>query len=262
MTTLEKGFTIPVLDHGHVIYVDHLGDDHAICAAARVSYNKADVVKTPEDDQRLIDRLYRDRHTSPFEMAKIVFNIKMPIFVARQYVRHRMQNMNEVSARYTKLPDEFYIPEKWRKQDTKNKQHSVSADEFPDPDGVTHRHENLNAALVRHCQESYEFYEELLSFGVAREMARMVLPLNIYTEVRACWDLKNLLHFITLREDAHAQYEIQQYGRAMKEIMRVLFPMVMAAYERYQIGFYTRPDPSEVMRPTSSEWVEKGVWRP
>lgn len=234
MTTLEKGFKIPVLNCGHVIYVDHLGDDHAICAAARVSYNKHDTIKTPEDDQKLINRLYRDKHTSPFEMAKIVFNIKMPIFVARQYVRHRMQNMNEVSARYTQLPDEFYIPEKWRKQDTKNKQGSVEADEFKDGDGMIYGQSQLTEALKRNCRVSYDLYQELLKFGVAREMARMVLPLHIYTEVRACWDLKNLLHFITLREDAHAQFEIQEYGRAMKEIMQALFPMVMAAYQRYR----------------------------
>ena len=260
MTQIEKGFAIPVLDHGHVIYVDHLGDDHAICAAARVSYNKADVVKTPEDDQRLINRLYRDHHTSPFEMGKIVFNIKMPIFVARQYIRHRMQNVNEVSARYTALPDEFYIPKQWRKQDTKNKQGGLIAYDWEKPGGTEPSiSQMMTDKLQLHCHDAYLLYKELLDYGVERGMARMVLPLNIYTELRACWDLKNLLHFIRLREDTHAQAEIQEYGRAMKQILGALFPMVLAAYERYQIRAHTEP---EVMRPTSSEWVEKGVWQP
>lgn len=224
---MDKGHKIPVLDHGHVIYVDHMGSDHDICAAARVSYQKQDVTKTPEDDQRLINRLYRDRHTSPFEMGKIVFNIRLPIFCERQRVRHRMQNMNEVSARYTELPDVFYLPDAWRLQDPKNKQGSngvVAAD-------LTR---SITAKVQAHCDSSYALYQELLGYGVAREMARMVLPLNIYTEVRCCWDMKNFLDFIRLRDDAHAQAEIQEFGKALKLIARQLFPMVMKAYDRYR----------------------------
>lgn len=248
--TMEKGFKIPVLDHGHVIYVDHMGSDSSICSAARVSYNKAGVIKTPEDDQKLINRLYRDKHTSPFEMAKVVMNIKMPIFIARQYIRHRMQNVNEVSARYTELPEEFYLPEKWRAQDTKNKQSSTILSEWDEPRMLAGKlghsysgtlHDQFSEDLAAHCDESYKLYKSLLNSGVAREMARMVLPLNIYTEMRVCWDLKNLLHFVTLREDSHAQAEIQDYGRAIKSMMTDLFPMVMNAYEQYKFVMVEQP---------------------
>jgi thymidylate synthase (FAD) len=123
---MDKGHTIPVLDHGYVRYVDHLGTDERICEAARISYKAAS--KGEDSDKKLIAFLYKNRHTSPFEMLKVTLNIKLPIFVMRQYVRHRMQNLNEVSARYTELPEEFYIPSQFGElQDTKNKQGSVAA---------------------------------------------------------------------------------------------------------------------------------------
>lgn len=217
---IESGFTIPVLDFGFVRYVDHMGSDQRIIEAARVSYRSPS--KGEEADKKLLQYLYKNKHTSPFEMAKVTLNIKLPIFVMRQYVRHRMQNLNEVSARYTELPNEFYIPTKWRAQDTKNKQGSVEAD-LP--------HAELSKCLQGCCSDAYVVYNALLDRGVAREMARMVLPVNIYTEIYSCWDLKNLLHFITLREDAHAQAEIQEYGRAIKHICTALFPWTMEAYE-------------------------------
>ena len=177
-------------------------------------------------------------------MVKLRLNIKMPIFVARQYIRHRMQNVNEVSARYTELPDEFYIPEVWRAQDTKNKQSSVVLEEWNEqkslqvtpglPSRRGNMHDQFSEDLARHCTDCYAHYQSLINAGVAREMARMVLPLNIYTEMIVCWDLKNLLHFITLREDAHAQAEIQEYGHAIKHICNELFPWTMAAYEKYK----------------------------
>lgn len=223
---MEKGYTIPVLDHGYVRYVDHMGSDLRIVEAARISY--ASPSKGEEADKKLLKYLYANKHTSPFEMAKITINIKLPIFVMRQYVRHRIQNLNEVSARYTELPNEFYIPTKWRKQDTKNKQGSV------DWDGCNY-HENLSTALKQQCAKAYDVYQDLLFHGVAREMARMVLPVNIYTEIYSCWDLKNLLHFITLREDSHAQAEIQEYGKAIKTILMALFPWTMEAYEESKL---------------------------
>jgi thymidylate synthase (FAD) len=221
---MENGFTIPVLDHGFVRYIDHMGTDQRICEAARISYRAPS--KGEDADRKLIEYLYKNKHTSPFEMVKITLNIKMPIFVMRQYVRHRMQNLNEVSARYTELPNEFYVPVKWRAQDAKNKQGSVHTDEL--------HHSELSANLINHSQQSYKLYQYLLDSGVAREMARMVLPVNIYTEIYACWDMKNLLHFISLREDAHAQAEIQEYGRALRQICTELFPMTMAAYDKYK----------------------------
>src|ERR1039458_2384317 len=121
-----KGWTIPVLDHGYVRLVDWFGTDERICEAARISYKSPS--KGDDSDKKLIAYLWKNKHTSPFEMVKITFNIKLPIFVMRQYVRHRMQNLNEMSARYTELPNEFYIPEAWRQQDTKNKQGSITTD--------------------------------------------------------------------------------------------------------------------------------------
>lgn len=232
---MEKGFTISVLDHGFVRYVDHMGDDQRIVEAARISYKSPS--KGIEQDKKLLSYLWKNKHTSPFEMVKLTFNIKMPIFVMRQYVRHRMQNLNEVSARYTELPNEFYIPCKWRKQDIQNKQGSLDNEcwDFPRPElGDISINDHLSGLLKQQCEDAYKVYQNMLENGVAREMARMVLPVNIYTEIYACWDLKNLLHFITLREDLHAQSEIQEYGRAIKQICERLFPFTMEAYEKYK----------------------------
>jgi thymidylate synthase (FAD) len=160
-------------------------------------------------------------------MPQITFNIKMPIFVMRQYVRHRTQSLNEVSARYTQLEDEFYIPEHFRVQDKVNKQASF---EYVD--------DNCNkiarTKLLEQCQECYMLYTVMLKNGIAKEMARLILPVNIYTEIYCHWDLKNLLHFIALRDDPHAQWEHQQYGKAIKEFLKVLFPWTMEAYEKYK----------------------------
>ena len=223
---LQSGFTIPVLDHGFVRYIDHMGTDTRIVEAARISYRSPS--KGADADQKLLEYLWKNKHTSPFEMVKVTLNIKLPIFVMRQYVRHRMQNLNEVSARYTELPEEFYIPKVWRKQDTKNKQGSTEGG-FTDSENVY-----ASEALRLQCEAAYRQYKQYIDNGVAREMARMVLPVNIYTEIYACWDMKNLLHFITLRDDAHAQAEIQEYGKAIKAICRKLFPGVIKAYEKYQ----------------------------
>lgn len=229
---LEKGYTIPVLDHGYVRYIDHMGDDERICEAARISYKSPS--KGKEQDEKLISYLWKNKHTSPFEICKITFNIKMPIFVMRQFVRHRMQNLNEVSARYTQLPNEFYIPTNWRKQDTKNKQGSIVENNWNPIVNVNYNGYTATKALFESCEKAYKLYEEMLESGIAREMARMVLPINIYTEIYTCWDLKNLLHFITLREDSHAQAEIQEYGKAMKSICKELFPATIAAYEKHK----------------------------
>ena len=223
---MKKGHTINVLDHGFVRYVDHMGSDQRIVESARLSYNSPS--KGEEQDKKLLAYLYKNKHTSPFEMVKITFNVKMPIFVMRQWVRHRMQNMNEVSARYTELPKEFYIPTEWRLQDTKNKQGSNGVIyDFPDGDPI-------KEVVSNHLDHAYGLYEELLANGVAREMARMVLPVNIYTEIYCCWDLKNLLHFLALREDSHAQSEIQEYAKAIKSMLIEIFPWTMEAYEKYK----------------------------
>lgn len=215
-----KGHMIQVLDHGFVRYIDHMGTDERIVEAARISYRSPS--KGEDADRKLLRYLFKNKHTSPFEMCKITFNVKMPIFVMRQWVRHRMQNLNEVSARYTELPDEFYVPSEWRKQDDKNKQSSCATGEI---DKAT------NTILRTAYREAYNVYQILLQRGVAREMARMVLPVGIYTECYSCWDLNNLLKFFSLRDDAHAQAEIQEYARAMKAITSELFPWTMGVYD-------------------------------
>ena len=232
------GKTIKVLDHGYVRLVDFMGSDERIVEAARISYNSPS--KGEAQDKKLLRYLYKNSHTSPFEQVKIALNIKMPIFIMRQYVRHRMQNLNEVSARYTQLPNEFYIPSNWRRQDLKNKQGSVIGEDFnPDVnviviEGCSEKTIPATKALTDHCYRSYDLYEEMIKSGIAREMARMVLPVNIYTEIYTTWDLKNLLHFIALRDDSHAQAEIQEYGKAIKEICNDIFPWTMEVYEEIQ----------------------------
>lgn len=233
---MNKGYEIKVLDKGFVRYIDHMGSDERIVEAARISYRSPS--KGEEQDKKLLKYLYKNKHTSPFEMCKLTLNIKMPIFIMRQYVRHRMQNLNEVSARYTQLSDDFYIPEMWRKQDVKNKQGSVNDDLWePRIDalgeaGIGQAH--CSEVFEDQCKEIYKVYQSMIDSGIAREMARMILPLNIYTEIYSCWDLKNLLHFIALRDDSHAQYEIQQYGKAIKSICEELFPVTMEAYEEFK----------------------------
>lgn len=233
---MNEGHTINVLDHGFVRYIDHMGSDSRIVEAARISYKSPS--KGAEQDQRLLEYLWKNKHTSPFEMCKLTLNIKMPIFIMRQYVRHRMQNLNEVSARYTELPNEFYIPTEWRLQDTKNKQGSIVTEGTWNPivtDGYSmYPDQTAEQACTNLCEHAYKTYQAMLAAGISREMARMVLPVNIYTEIYACWDLKNLLHFITLRDDGHAQAEIQEYGKAIKQICQELFPGTIAAYEKYK----------------------------
>lgn len=230
---MKTGNTINVLDHGFVRYIDHMGSDTRIVEAARISYKSPS--KGEDADKKLLHYLWKNRHTSPFEMCKITFNIKMPIFVMRQFIRHRMQNVNEVSARYTELPGEFYIPANWRTQDTKNKQGSIESVSWnPTIHECGSERISATAALENHCRVAYEIYQSMLAAGVAKEMARFILPVNIYTEIYTSWDLRNLLHFFSLRDDPHAQWEHQQYGKAMKQICTELFPWTMEAYEQFK----------------------------
>lgn len=226
---------ISVLDHGFVALDNSMGTDADIARIARISTKKESTGK--EHDQKLLRYLLKNKHTSPFEMCKITFHVKLPIFVMRQWVRHRMQNLNEVSARYTELPNEFYIPSEWRRQAPKNKQASVVETGFNPMFDTPLGEAGFTArdAVHDHCRDSYELYEKLLASGIAREMARMVLPVNIYTEIFSCWDLNNLLKFFALRDDAHAQAEIQEYARAMKQIATQLFPWTMEVYEELRL---------------------------
>lgn len=224
---MEKGHTIPVLDHGYVRYIDHLGSDQRILEAARISYKSPS--KGEEADRKLLGYLWNHKHTSPFEQCSITLNVKMPIFVMRQWVRHRTAKLNEMSARYTELPEEFYVPTQWRAQDTKNKQGSTGG--FGES-----TNEYFSKITRQHTAEAFELYHGLLEDGVARELARMVLPVNVYTEIYWTMDLHNLLHFLRLREDSHAQWEIQKYGLAIREILEDLFPWTMGAYDKTNQG--------------------------
>lgn len=230
---IKKGHTINVLDHGFVRYIDKMGTDQRVCEAARISYKSPS--KGKKQDQKLIEYLLRNQHTSPFEQINITFNIKLPLFVQGQMVRHRTQRLNQVSARYTEMTDEFYIPKEWRKQDTKNKQGSVKEGKWIPY--LSYGRDTIDATndLKRHCESSYYLYKKMIESGIAREMARMVLPQNLYTEIYSNWDLNNLMRFFTLRLDNHAQLEIRQYANAMYDITKEIFPMTISAYDRYKV---------------------------
>lgn len=227
MQTLEKGFTIPILGHGYVRYIDHFGSDQRIVETARISYKSPS--KGEERDKKLLHYLYRHRHTSPFESSNITFNVKMPIFCMRQFVRHRTFRLNEWSGRYSELADEFYTPKIWREQDIKNKQGSV------DTGTDDWWHVECTEIALNAFTHSYEAYQELLSQGVAREMARIVLPVSLFTEIYANIDIHNLIHFLNLRQDSHAQFEMRKIANAMAEIAEQLFPWTFEARNRYKI---------------------------
>lgn len=220
------GFTIEQPPHGYVRYIDHMGTDMRIVEAARISYKSPS--KGEESDRKLLNYLFRMRHTSPFEQCSITFNIKFPIFLMRQFVRHRTFRLNEWSGRYSELADEFYLPAHWRVQDTTNKQGSLAVD-LP---------ELFDAENTITAQETYETchkaYKLLLERGVAKEQARFVLPVGIYTEIYVNCDLHNLLHFLRLRQDGHAQSEIQDVANAMRQIAAELFPWTFAAFDKFK----------------------------
>lgn len=211
---------IKVLDKGFVRLVEHMGGDLAIVQSARVSY--AGESKGEERDRKLLTYLLKHQHMTPFEHAVFKFHVKCPIFVARQWFRHRIASYNEVSYRYTETPDEFYIPEAWRAQDRKNKQGSTAAPQLD--------HARLTESFRGSVEQAYRTYQDLLAAGVAREMARMVLPVNIYTEFYWTINARSLMNFIDLRADVHAQAEIQRYAEALALLFAGLCPWTWAAF--------------------------------
>jgi thymidylate synthase (FAD) len=212
-----------VLSHGYVVLVDYMGNDAAIVQAARVSYGQG--TKTARDDRGLIRYLLRHRHTTPFEMVEFKFLIRLPIYVARQMVRHRTANLNETSLRYSIAPDEFDLPpaKDIRRQSARNRQ---GRDE-PLPEEVTAR---FREDLQRVSNDAYRSYSQALEAGVAREVARLILPLAYYTEWYWKIDLWNLLHFLSLRLDPHAQEEIRRYAAEMAESVRAVCPVAYEAF--------------------------------
>ena len=222
-----------VLDHGFVRVIDYMGDDAAICQAARVSYGKG--TKSVSNDEGLIRYLMRHWHSTPFEMCEVKLHVKLPVFVARQWIRHRTANVNEYSARYSILDREFYIPapEQLAAQSTVNYQGRGAALEGEEAHRVL---EILKSDSTR----AYDNYEAMISdngqAGLARELARMNLPANIYTQWYWKVDLHNLFHFLRLRADHHAQYEIRVYAEAMCKIVADWVPAAYAAFEDYRMG--------------------------
>ena len=223
----------PVLDHGFVRVIDYMGDDAAICQAARVSYGKG--TKSVQNDEGLIRYLMRHWHSTPFEMCELKLHVKLPVFVARQWIRHRTANVNEYSARYSILDREFYIPapDKVAAQSVVNNQGRGEVLTGAEAAQVL---EILKADSTR----AYDNYEAMISQdgqqGLARELARMNLPANIYTQWYWKVDLHNLFHFLRLRADAHAQYEIRVYADEICKIVADWVPFAYRAFEDYRMG--------------------------
>ena len=218
---------LEVLDHGFVRMVDYLGGDARVVQSARVSYGEG--TKTVREDRALIDYLLRHRHTSPFEQVIFTFHVKMPIFVARQWIRHRTARVNEISGRYSVMQDEFYVPrrEEVRFQSVLDRQGSADA-EVPEE-----LRERVIASLREGQERTYEVYQGMLEDGIARELARVNLPLSLYTEMYWQIDLNNLFHFLRLRLDWHAQYEIRAYGDAIARCVRAVAPLSFEAFEEH-----------------------------
>lgn len=218
--------TIPCLD-GFVRLVDVMGDDSSIVQAARVSYGEG--TKKIHEDRGLIRYLIRHQHWTPVEMVEFKFHVKIPVFVARQWIRHRTANVNEVSARYTEMKDEMYLPplEQISAQSKDNKQ---GRDTQPFPQETA---EHIQSLIRESNENQYEVYQKLLDLGIARELARSVLPVGHYTEWYWKIDLRNLMNFLALRLDPHAQWEIRVYAEAMASIVKEIVPMAWEAFEDY-----------------------------
>jgi thymidylate synthase (FAD) len=221
---------IRVLDKGFVRLVDYMGGDERIVQSARVSYGAG--TKTVREDKGLINYLMKNWHTSPFEQVQLTFHTKMPIFVARQWVRHRTARLNEISGRYSIMKDEFYVPspDQVRYQSASNKQGRSEECLSPEESAyVIKLFADEQAAI-------YSNYQHLIAKDVARELARMNLPLSLYTEWYWQIDLHNLFHFLRLRTDPHAQYEIRAYGEAMSDCARAVAPLAYGAFEEHILG--------------------------
>jgi thymidylate synthase (FAD) len=254
----------PVLDHGFVRVVDYMGDDAAIVQAARVSYGRG--TKTALNDRGLIRYLMRHRHTTPFEMCELKLHVKLPIFVARQWIRHRTANVNEYSARYSILDREFYLPapEHLAAQASNNRQ---GRSDVLDADQAA----RVLELLRRDSLQTYDTYEHLLNDDgegnarddgrpmLARELARMDLTLNYYTQWYWKIDLHNLLHFLSLRMDAHAQYEIRVYGDVIGELAKKWVPVAYEAFSDYRLGggFFSREEIDLIKRVVDPDKVDE-----
>lgn len=266
---------IPILDHGFIRLIDYMGDDTAIVQAARVSYGRG--TKKISEDKGLINYLMRHRHSTPFEMCEIKFHVKMPIFIARHWLRHRTANVNEYSARYSILDREFYIPEPHQlaTQSTLNRQGREQVLEGKEASRVL-------KILKEDSAQCYDHYEEMLNekedgtcldpgrLGLARELARMNLPVNCYTQFYWKIDLHNFLHFLSLRGDIHAQYEIRVYAQKMLGILKDWVPFTFEAFMKYKLeGVSLSRDALSILKKAlkgekvsqETSGLSKGEWR-
>lgn len=223
----KQTMIVNVLDHGFVKLIDYMGDDHAIVCAARVQFENW----RGDKDTGLLKYLMKHRHTSPFEQVTLKFHIKAPLFVLRQWHRHRTWSYNEVSARYKQLPEEYYIPkpEHIGIQSESNHQGRILGGDVRDSISGDVTNDDSAALTSEHIgyvsKEAYKTYEMFLNAGVPRELARMVLPLNMYSEMVATVNLHNLMHFLRLRLDEHAQYEIRVFAEALLKCMAEVVPI-------------------------------------
>lgn len=211
-----------VLDNGFVKLIEFMGGDQRAVESARVSFGS--VSKGEAADRKLIEYLLEHGHFSPFEHSVFQFHIKCPIFVARQWMRHRIASYNEISARYTEVHDEFYFPSEFRAQDRSNRQGSLQSSSLDQA--------KMKEIYDRAIKSAYASYKELLDAGAAREMARMVLPVAQYTEFHWTINARSLLNFINLRADSHAQWEIRRYAEAIQEMFREKMPWTWEAYSK------------------------------
>ncbi|AWD33440.1 Thymidylate synthase ThyX [Candidatus Fokinia solitaria] len=226
------GQRFDVLDKGFIRVIDYMGDDSAVVQAARVSYGKG--TKKVLEDRGLIRYLMRNRHTTPFEMCEIKLHIKLPIFIARQWMRHRTGSFNEYSARYSILDSDMYTPD-----DSTPCLQSSSNKQGRDTTVDTTLGKQISSSIQKNNETAYLLYEELLANGVAKEIARIVLPLNCYTQFYWKVNLNNLMHFIKLRLDRHAQYEIRQYAKILYDILKIWVPTSLEAFNDYLLnGMY------------------------
>ena len=241
-----KNEKIKVLDNGYVQYVDHMGKDLSIVRSARVSYDG----KGKSTDEGLINYLRKNKHNTPFESCAVTFEVKLPIFVTRQWNRHRTQSYNEISARYTELPREFYVPylDQITTQSKDNKQMRTD-DQNPNAKEILNR---VGANNV----DCFDEYDELIELGCPRELARSVLPVGTYTKMFATANLHNWFNFLRERLHPHAQYEIRVYAEAILEMLKELYPIATKSFMRHDLQILTVDDLVELDKFKPDEWVK------
>lgn len=225
---------VQVLDHGFIELVDTMGSDESIEKAARVSYNGDGQIRRRVETRALLRYMLKHRHTSPFEMAEIILHVKLPIFVERQWIRHRTASVNELSARYSELPEEYYVPttDQICYQSSDNKQGRAGP---VNPDEAQGFQDSCRDQAV----EAFSYYHNHLEVGIAKETSRINLPLSTYTRKYWKMDVNNLMHFMKLRLDPHAQWEIRQYAEAIFKIFQVWLPITAEAFVDYQLKAVT-----------------------